>query len=208
MARREKKVGSDPTLLLMLLGGVAVVGIIMVVYFVKMKQPIMEGRTGTDDYVVAKVDGDVGPIEVSDKIHTSDPEIKAYQTWQHAKKISRDDLERGLAMCEGTIEYVPQYAGDAYFTCVQCIEHYLETRLFLKRHLPKDQMPMTKSVAKRYFDREMVYYEKAKQAYATEGAKTMLGLSRKPDEMINRIDEKIRDKVEGIIPWWMERLPD
>jgi hypothetical protein len=69
-------------------------------------------------------------------------------------------------------------------------------------------MPMTKGEAKAYFDREMVYYDKAKQAYATEGAKTMLGLSRKPQEMINRIDEKIRDKVEGIIPWWMERLPD
>ena len=207
MARQPKKVGGDPTLTLILLGGVAVIGVIMVVVWMKWKKPIMEGKEG-GEYLVARPTGEVGPIDVSEPINTNVPHYRAYQVWQRAKRLARDDLEGALRMVEDTLSYAPEYAGDVYFTCVQCIDFYLEKRLYDKRHLPKDQMPMTKSEAKRYFDRELVYYDKALQAYAAPGAKTTLGMSRKPDEMIRRVEEKLKDKREKIFPWWLEHLPD
>lgn len=210
MARREKSVGGDNTLTLMLLAGAGVVGVVLVVVFAGLKKsnPIIEAGGDVPDYIVAAPPPEDISVETSNLIKTNDPVFKSFQIWRRAREVARDDLEKAIRMCEGTIQDIPEYAGDAYFYCVQCIEYHLEPKLYGNRHKAKHEMPLTKSQAKAYFDREFSYYNKALAEYQKPGAKTLLGITKTPEEQIRKLRENMKAKQEKIIPWWMDHLPE
>lgn len=207
MPRKEKTVGSDLTLMLMLLGGAGIIGVVLVIVFVKLKaeNPIIKNPGRKEFLVAPPPSGDIN-IESPTYIPTNDPRWNAFQAWKQAKETARENLEKAIGMCEQTITYAPTYAGDAYFTCVQCIDYYLETRLYYpyQRKVPKSQFPITAQQAKGYFERQFTYYDKAIRAYQQPGAQTMLGITRQPDEMLRRIEELVGNKRDKIIPWWMD----
>jgi hypothetical protein len=202
--RRDKAAKTNPKNTLMILGIVVVLGGIGSIFYAKWTKdnPIYNATNAAtpDQYLVGKVDPTVNP-ELSTHMNSNDPDFNVYQAWQEAKALSRDDLNGALAKCEETIRMSPDLAGDAYFTMAQCMEYSMEVPI---RHLPEPLI--SRAEAEMRWNREFDYYQKAIDAYGQPGARSLLGITRDPNEQLRKIRDVIIDDKKKIMTWWLEKL--
>jgi len=202
--RRDKAAKTNPQNTLIILGVVVVLGGIGAIFFSKWKKenPIFNptNMATPEDYMPGKSDLTINP-EMSKHMDSNDPDFIVYQAWQEAKALSRDDLNAALAKCEATIKTSPDLAGDAFFTMAQCMEYSMEVPI---RHRPEPLI--SRAEAEMRWNREFDYYQKAIDAYGQGSARTLLGVTRDPNEQLRKIRDVVIDDKKRIMNWWLERL--
>lgn len=193
-------------MIFIVLGIIVVGGAIGAIIFSKWKKdnPIMNPdlhKPGVENYLVAASDPNKDPT-MSMKLESNDPDFNVYQTWQTAKRLARKDLPAAIAEVEGTIAVSPDLAGDAYFTMAQCVEFSMELPLWGS----KDNPQLSASEIRARYDQEFGYYEKAIDAYSRPNARSLLGITRDPEEQLRKIRDVIIDDKKKIRDWWLARV--
>jgi hypothetical protein len=204
--RRDKHLGQNQTMIFVTLGVVVVLGAIGVMLFSHWKKlyPAVDPRLRNieQQYLTAPADPTVNP-EVSMMLQSNDPDFMAYQAWQNAKVEARKDLNKALSIVQETINRAPDLAGDAYFTMAQCVEFSMEIPLYW--HYKKYRKPgISRAEMEARYDQEFGYYNKAIEAYGQPGARTLLGVTREPNEQIRKIRDTIMEEKKKIKAWWMD----
>jgi len=204
--RRDKAAKTNPKNTLMVLGIVIVCGGIGAIGYSKWTKEYIpyrgtSGEFSPDQYIVAKADPTIN-AEMSKHMDSNDPDFNVYQAWQEAKTLSRTDLNGALAKCEDTIHTSPDLAGDAFFTMAECMEYSMEVPLFVNRENPQ----ISRAEAEMRWNREFDFYQKAIDAYGQPGARSLLGITRDPNEQLRKIRDVIIADKKKIMTWWLEKL--